>query len=104
VQVGWCPSAFESFHLASGEALCCGASVVASDSPSLSSFRWFTGDGDGRLAASDDTQGHVDAIVAELAAWREGRRSAEVISRRWSARLHAPAVAGMLVGKMKSHA
>ena len=103
VQVGWCPSAFESFHLASGEALCCGASVVASDSPSLSSFRWFTGDGDGRLAASDDPQGHVDAIVAELAAWREGRRSAEVISRRWSARLHAPAVAGMLVGMMKSH-
>jgi hypothetical protein len=48
------------------------------------------------LAASDDTQGHVDAIVAELAAWREGRRSAEVISRRWSARLHAPAVAGMI--------
>lgn len=104
VQVGWCPSAFESFHIASGEALCCGASVVASDSPSLSSFRWFTGEGDGRLAASDDTQGHVEAIVAELAAWREGRRSAEEISRRWSARLHAPAVAGMLVSMMKDDA
>lgn len=104
VQVGWCPSAFESFHIASGEALCCGASVVASDSPSLSSFRWFTGEGDGRLAASDDAAGHVDAIVAELAAWREGRRSADDISRRWSARLHAPAVAGMLVAMMKSDA
>lgn len=104
VQVGWCPSAFESFHIASGEALCCGASVVASDSPSLSSFRWFTAEGDGRLAASDDTAGHVDALAAELAAWREGRRSAEDISRRWSARLHAPAVAGMLVAMMKSDA
>jgi glycosyltransferase involved in cell wall biosynthesis len=104
VQVGWCPSAFESFHIASAEALCCGASVVASDSPSLSSFRWFTAEGDGRLAASDDPQGHVDAIVAELAAWRDGRRSAEEISRRWSARLHAPAVAGMLVSMMKNDA
>lgn len=104
VQVGWCPSAFESFHLASAEALCCGASVVAADSPSLSSFRWFTGEGDGRLAASDDAVGHVDAIVAELAAWRAGLRRAEDISSRWSARLHAPAVAGMLVAMKKDNA
>ncbi len=97
VQGAWCPSAFESFHIASAEALCCGASVVAADSPSLSSMRWFTGEGDGRLAGSDDAEGHVRALVAELAAWSDGRRSADEISRRWVERLHAPAVVGKIL-------
>ena len=96
-QVSWCPSAFESFHIASGEALCRGASVVAGDSPSLASFRWFVGDGDGCLAKEDDVDGHVEAIRSELKAWRKGKRNAALISRRWSGRLHAPAVAGRIL-------
>ena len=96
-QVSWCPSAFESFHIASGEALCCGASVVAADSPSLASFRWFVGDGDGCLAKEDDVDGHVEAIRSELKAWRKGKRNAALISRRWSGRLHAPTVAGRIL-------
>jgi hypothetical protein len=60
-------------------------------------MRWFTGEGDGRLAESDDVDGHVRALEAELAAWSDGRRSTDEISRRWVERLHAPAVVGKIL-------
>ncbi len=97
-QVSYCPSAFESFHIASAEALCCGCSVVGGRSVSLASFEWFTGEGDGRLAASDDAEGHAGAILDELTAWSAGERDPGIISQRWSSRLHAPRVAEQVLG------
>lgn len=94
----YCPSAYESFHIASGEGLCSGCSVVAAASPSLASFPWFVGDGDGVLAAADDVAGHADALRRELAAWRAGGRDPRMIARRWTERLHAPRVAGRILG------
>jgi glycosyltransferase involved in cell wall biosynthesis len=89
----WCPSAFESFHIASAEALCCGGSVVAARSGSLASFDWFTAEGDGRLAERDDAEGHARALLLELGAWDRGERRPQEIGGRWAKRLHAPEVA-----------
>ncbi len=97
-QVSYCPSAFESFHIASGEALCCGCSVVAGRSVSMASFEWFVGEGDGRLADRDDVDGHADALLEELGAWTDNKRDAGKISARWTARLHAPCVAERVLG------
>lgn len=91
-RVSYCPSAFESFHIASAEALCCGATVVAGRSPSMASFEWFTGEGDGVLA-EECVEAHAAAVEKELSAWEAGGREPAEISSRWSARLHAPQVA-----------
>ncbi|MGE9271622.1 MAG: glycosyltransferase [Verrucomicrobiales bacterium] len=96
-QVLYCSSAFESFHIASGEALCCGNSVVSSRSVSLASFEWFTGEGDGSLARHDQPGSHVAAILAELDRWQRGEHDASRISARWTTRLHAPQVAARVL-------
>jgi glycosyltransferase involved in cell wall biosynthesis len=96
-QVSYCPSAFESFHIASGEALCCGCSVVAARSLSLASFPWFADEGCGTLAAEDEADAHLAAICRELELWESGQRSAEAIASRWQARLHADKVAGNIL-------
>ena len=96
-QVAWCPSAFESFHIASGEALCCGCSVVAAESPSLAACPWFVSESSGELAATDDVAGHVTAIRNELRAWDEGHRDAAKIAATWQSRLHAPEVARLVI-------
>jgi glycosyltransferase involved in cell wall biosynthesis len=92
-QVAYCPSAYESFHIASGEALCCGCSVVAARSASLASFQWFADDGVATLAAQDDAEAHVQALEQELESWDRWQRSPERISRVWRDRLHADHVA-----------
>ncbi|MEK7950851.1 glycosyltransferase [Luteolibacter sp. Y139] len=96
-QILWCPSAFESFHIASGEALCCGCSVVAAVSPSLAAFPWFVSEASGSLAATDDVAGHVAALRSELHAWDEGTRNAASIAATWQSRLHAPEVARLVL-------
>ncbi|HEY1122116.1 MAG TPA: glycosyltransferase [Haloferula sp.] len=96
-QVAWCPSSFESFHIASGEALCCGCSVVAAESPSLAAFPWFVSEASGELAATDDIAGHLAAIRNELRAWDEGRRDPTQIAAIWQSRLHAPEVARLVI-------
>jgi glycosyltransferase involved in cell wall biosynthesis len=96
-KVLYCPSAFESFHIASGEALCAGCSVVGPDLPGMSSFQWFCGEGCGTLARDDSAEGHVKAVRAELAAWAGGHRDPVRIGRLWGQRLHAPAVAARIL-------
>ena len=97
-QVSYCPSAFESFHIASGEALCSGCSVVAARLQTLASFPWFCSEDSGSLAASDDLRGHVGALRAELDAWDGGGRDAGRISEVWKSRLHAVEVAKLVIG------
>ncbi|MEI6676344.1 MAG: glycosyltransferase [Verrucomicrobiota bacterium] len=96
-QVSYCPSAYESFHIASGEALCCGCSVVSARSGSLAAFQWFADDGVGTLAAVDDAEGHVLALEKELVLWQLGQRNPEQISRVWGERLHAERVAHRVI-------
>ncbi len=92
-QVFYSPSAFESFGIAAAEALCSGCSVVAGRSVSMAAFEWFVSENSGMLAEKDDCKGHATALLDELAAWRDGRREAAVISRAWCDRLHAERVA-----------
>ena len=96
-QVFYSPSAFESFGIAAGEALCCGCSVVAGDSPSMASFGWFVSEKSGRLAPTDDAAGHLEALRQELACWGTGGRSPEGISEHWSGELHADKIASRIV-------
>jgi glycosyltransferase involved in cell wall biosynthesis len=92
-QVFYSPSAYESFGIAAGEALCSGCSVVAARLVSMGSFEWFTEAGCGTLAEEDDVVGHVAALRTELTKWRGGQREPAVISKRWGERLHEREVA-----------
>lgn len=93
----YCPSAYESFHIASAEALCCGCSVVAADKPALASLRWFVSRDSGTLAATDDAHGHLDALRVETALWETGGRDPLAISRTWCETLHADKVAERII-------
>ena len=96
-RVLYCPSAYESFHIASAEALCCGCSVVAADMPTLASVRWFVSRDSGTLAATDDANGHLEALVRELSLWETGGRDPMTISDIWTEILHADKVAERIV-------
>jgi hypothetical protein len=102
-QVFYSPSAFESFGIAAGEALCSGCSVVSGKSSSLGSFEWFVSEKSGTLADTDDLGGHLAALQAELANWDRGLRSAKAISSVWSERLHADKVAARVLQIKDGH-
>jgi Glycosyl transferases group 1 len=92
-QVFYSPSAYESFGIAAGEALCCGCSLVAGSSPSLGSFEWFVSENSGKLAQENNARGQLQALHLELDAWSRGERDAHRISKIWCDRLHADRVA-----------
>lgn len=91
-----CPSSFESFHIASAEALCCGASVVGFHRSTLPSLQWFAAE-DGTLARQPTAAALTEALRMEWTAWERGARDPEQISRRWCARLHGPEVARQII-------
>lgn len=95
-QVFYSPSAFESFGIAAGEALCCGCSVVAERSVSMTSFEWFVEEQSGRLVEGD-ASAHAKGLLDDLLSWEEGERDPNAISKVWSERLHADKVAKMVV-------
>lgn len=95
-QVFYSPSAFESFGIAAAEALCCGCSVVAEESVSMSAFEWFVSEKSGTLAGQG-AGGHLTALRSELANWESGSRGGQRISTIWTERLHADKVAGQIV-------
>lgn len=95
--VFYSPSAFESFGIAAGEALCSGCSVVSGRSPSMSSFGWFVSKESGTQADEDDVAGHVRALMEELGHWDAGGRDAVGISKTWATVLHADKVAAKVL-------
>jgi hypothetical protein len=92
-QVFYSPSAFESFGIAAGEALCAGCSVVAERSLSMAAFEWFVSANSGSLADDCDAAAHVRAVQTELDAWANGARIPADIARYWGERLNATQVA-----------
>lgn len=90
-QVIFCSSHLESFHLVSGEGLCCGCSVVGP--AAIPSMHWFTGEQSGTLAGVRSDAAMIAALEMELTEWVAGRRDVGRISATWCARLHASAVA-----------
>lgn len=98
-QVFYSPSAFESFGIAAGEALCAGCSVVAQHSLSMAAFEWFVSANSGTLAEGGNVVAHVQAIQTELDAWASGARIPAEIARHWGERLHATQVAAKILAK-----
>jgi glycosyltransferase involved in cell wall biosynthesis len=96
-RVFYSSSAFESFCIAAGEALCCGCSVVANRSVAMPAFEWFVSTNSGRLSSTDSVDGHVEAIQNELASWDNGKRDAAAIATQWCKSLHAPEIAQSIV-------
>jgi len=92
-QIFYSPSAFESFGIAGGEALCSGCSVVAGRSVSMGSFEWFVSEKSGVLTSFDTIKGHVEALSEEIMKWQNGYRNPREISKVWSDRLHTDKVA-----------
>lgn len=88
------PSAFESFHIAAGEAVCCGMTIVSFRSASLPSLQWFAADGGGTLSSTMDTAGLAHALLGEISEWETGDRFPEELSRLWRSQLREEIVAG----------
>ena len=95
-QISLCTSLMESFHIASGEALCSGCSIVGPDTPGLPSMKWFADGPFGTLATRKQSE-FADALASELGKWRNGERNPLEISDHWSKLLHAPRVAEMIL-------
>ena len=96
-QVFYSPSAFESFGIAAGEALCSGCSVVAGRSVSMASFEWFVSEDSGTLAAANTLAAHLETLRNELAGWARGERNPRQIAAVWGDRLHAGNVAARVL-------
>jgi hypothetical protein len=95
-----CASRFESFHIASAEAVCCGSSVVVGNHPLLASTAWFTTRNSGTLARSRKTEDLLQALAIEVREWECGKRSADKISSSWVGELHCDFIAKNLVASL----
>lgn len=90
-------SAYESFHISSAEAICCGASIVACRSPFLDSLEWQTSRNSGRLADRASGESLARALLDELASWDHGERDPVAISKAWTRELHPDRVAARIL-------
>ena len=93
----FCASRYESFHISSAEAVCCGCSVVVARHPLLASTAWFTTESSGTLAPSRRSGDLIKALQTEADQWERGHRAPMAIAAIWSAQLHAPEVAANLL-------
>lgn len=88
-----CVSAFESFLIAGAEAMCCGCSMVAFDTPVLPGPRWFAQDSRGTLCATITAAALARAAAREARAWLAGERDAGAIAAWAQSQMHADRVA-----------
>lgn len=86
-------SAYESFHIASAEAVCCGATVVACRSPFLDPLEWHSSKCSGTLSDSPTPESLSNALHHELQAWDMGHRDPFAISNSWIKEFHPEYVA-----------
>jgi glycosyltransferase involved in cell wall biosynthesis len=75
------------------QALCCGCSVVAGNSGTLSCFQHYVSRESGRLALDMTSGGLAEALMLEAKAWAKNERDPFRISRIWSGEFHATEVA-----------
>lgn len=90
--VSLCSSTYESAHIVSVEALCCGCSIACPPRDGLLSLQWYaTEDGNaaGTVATEDTPESLAAAIQNELHLWKTGQRDPVAISRAWGRRTHA---------------
>jgi glycosyltransferase involved in cell wall biosynthesis len=98
-----CCSRFESFHISSAEALCCGCSIVVADHPLLASTGWFTTRNSGSKAGKRSRADLLNALLAETSAWEQNKRNPQQIANDWGNDLHAHQVAMKLLHMLPLH-
>lgn len=96
-KIHFCPSRYESFHIASAEAVCCGASVVVGKHPLLASTSWFTTRNSGTLASSCGILALTQALNEEASNWKQGKRDPASISKSWQNTLHSHHIASNIL-------
>lgn len=90
--VSICPSRSEGTHIASAEALNCGASIVTSNRKTLSVLHWYIAMGAGTIAEEDTATAFAKAIHTELERWRSGERDPYRISAHFNQMFHVDKV------------
>lgn len=86
--VSVCPSRSESTHIASAEAMNCGASIVVGPQPQLGVLHWYISHGAGTIAAKNEPESFARAIADELACWRRGERDPQRIAKAFNDSFH----------------
>jgi glycosyltransferase involved in cell wall biosynthesis len=100
-QVALCVSRFETAHLASAEAICCGCSIAGPALPQLPCVTYYASKNSGTVAPADDPQSIGRAVLSELALWESGRRNPMVSGQAWAAELHADRVAQRILNHLE---
>lgn len=93
-----CPSRSESTHIASAEALNCGASIVTSCRESLTVLHWYISMGAGTVSEADTPEAFARAIHTELDCWRRGERNPERIAAHFNQIFHVDKAMADLFG------
>lgn len=97
-----CPSAYESSHIVSCEALCCGCSVVTTNRPSeLRDVIWYTTRQSGEVSEEDTPQSLAEAIVKEIDNWETGKRNPDAISNAWKKLVHTDQVLPLIMKRFE---
>lgn len=92
-QIVLCTSSFESSHIVSAEALCCGCSIVTPNRPTpLRDVLWYTTKNSGTISAEDTPESLAEAIRHELQLWESGQRDPQAIAHAWQPHFHADKV------------
>lgn len=98
-KVSLCPSLFESSHIVSAEALCCGCSVVSAHQPVLlRDVVWYTTQDSGTVAETDTPDSLAAAVLTELSHWDSGHRNPHTIAAAWQPLFHADRVVERIFG------
>lgn len=95
-KISLCASRYESFHIASAEAVCSGCSVVVGKHPNLAATAWFTTRNSGTLASSRSQYDLLDALISEVSEWQTGNRLPATMSSDWNNELHCDRIARSL--------
>lgn len=86
-------SRFESSHIVSAEALCCGCSVVTPPlHKGLRDVLWYTSRDSGTVAVEDSATALAEALRQELEHWAASRRNPRDIAEAWQPHFHADKV------------
>lgn len=92
-RIGLCSSSHEGSHVASEEALCAGASIVAPFRNELTAMPWYISRSSGQLSIDDSWRGLSETLLLELEVWDRGQRDPVAISSYWHSILSASSVA-----------
>jgi hypothetical protein len=100
-RISLCASSHEGSHVASEEALCTGATIVAPLRAELNALLWYVSHNSGRLAVEDSAQGLAEALLLELEAWDSGEHDPVSISTYWCNKLSVGAVSNRIIDLLK---